>query len=159
MDPSIREVFERRSRDTKKEEGGVGTLMAMRRTEEGERKPTHSDVTWQMDIMDMSTRGTTVGNQYSYALLCVDVGTRRVRGELLKTRTGKEVADAFRKMREGEGHIPIVLDTDKDTAFMSAEFQDYLQKYKIQHVTTDVMAENQLSLVASKMGSSRRRCS
>ena len=56
----------------------MGTLMATRRTEDGERKPTHSDVTRQMDIMDMSTRGTTVGNEYSYALLCVDIGTRRV---------------------------------------------------------------------------------
>ena len=152
MDPSILEVFERRNRDTKKEEGGVATLMAMRRTEEGERKPTHSDVTWQMDIMDMSTRGTTVGNQYSYALLCVDIGTRRVRGQLLKTRTGKDVTEAFQKMREGEGHIPKVLDTDKDTAFMSEEFQDYLRRHKIQHVTKDVMADNQLSLVDSKMG-------
>ena len=103
MDPSIREIFERRNRDTKKEEGGVATLMAMRRTEEGESKPTHSDVTWQMDIMSMETRGTSVGNQYSYAPLCVDIGTRRVRGQLLKTRTGKEVTKAFGKMREDEG--------------------------------------------------------
>ena len=55
-------------------------------------------------------------------------------------------------MREGEGHIPKVLGTDKDTAFMSEEFQDDLQKHKIQHVTKDVMADNQLSLVDSKMG-------
>ena len=38
MDPSIREVFEKRNSDTKKEEGGVGTLMAMRKTEEGEHR-------------------------------------------------------------------------------------------------------------------------
>ena len=113
MDPSILEAFEKRNRDTKKEQGAVGTLMAMRRTEEGERKPTHSDVTWQMDIMDMSTRGTSVGNQHSYALLCVDIGTRKVRGQLLKTRTGKEVTEEFRKMRDGEGHVPKVLDTDR----------------------------------------------
>ena len=42
-----------------------------------------SDVTWQMDIMHMSTRGTNVKTKYSYALLCVDIGTRRVRGERL----------------------------------------------------------------------------
>ena len=95
-DQSLVELFRKRNRDSKKEQGGVGTLMAMRRTEEGERKPTHSDVTWQADIMDMSTRGTSVGNQYTYALLCVDIGTRRVRGQLLKTRTGKEVTEAFR---------------------------------------------------------------
>ena len=51
-------------------------------------------------------------------------------------------------MRDGEGHVPKVL----DTAFMSDEFQDYLRKHKIQHVTKDVMADNQIALVDSKMG-------
>ena len=60
--------------------------------------------------------------------------------------------EAFAKMREGEADAPKAVETNKDTAFMSAEFQDYLQKHKIQHVTKDVMADNQLSLVDSKMG-------
>ena len=122
IDPSVLEIFKRRHRDTKKEQGAVGTQMAMRTTQEGNAKPTHSDVTWQMDQMDMSTRGTSVGNTYSYAMLCVDVGTRRVRGEPLKTRRGADTVAAFRAMREGLGRVPKVLSTDKDTAFMNTVF-------------------------------------
>ena len=99
IDPSVLEIFRRRQRDTKKEQGAVGTQMAMRATQEGNAKPTHSDVTWQMDLMDMSTRGTSVGNTYSMAMLCVDVGTRRVRGQLMKTRRGADTVAAFRAMR------------------------------------------------------------
>ena len=40
-------------------------------------------VTWQADIMDMSTRG----GRASHALLTVDVGTRRVWGELMRGRS------------------------------------------------------------------------
>ena len=156
QDPSLVELFRRRARDSKKEQGGVGTLMAKRPTEEGDEKPTHSDATWQMDLIDFSTRGTNVRNEYSYAMLCVDVGTRRVRGELMKTRQGTDSVAALRRMREGLGDLPKVLSTDKDTAFMNAQFQEYLRDQKIQHVTKDVMADNQLALVDSKMALMKR---
>ena len=86
MDPSIRELFAARNRNRKREQGGVATLTAMRRTEDGERKPSHAQVTWQADIMDMSTRG----GQASHALLAVDVGTRQVWGELMRGRSSEE---------------------------------------------------------------------
>ena len=46
------ELLRKRNRDSKKEQGGVGTLMAMRPTEEGGEKPTHNDVTWMADLID-----------------------------------------------------------------------------------------------------------
>ena len=83
-DPSLVELFRKRNRNSKKEQGVVGTLMAMRPTEEvdegGNRvqKPTHADATWVIDFIDMSSRRTNARNKYSFAMLCVDVGTRRV---------------------------------------------------------------------------------
>lgn len=156
QDPSLVELFRKRNRDSKKEQGGVGTLMAMRPTEEGGEKPTHADATWVMDLVDMSSRGQSVGNEYSFAMLCVDVGTRRVRGQLMKTRQGWESVAALGRMRAGLGDVPKVLSTDKDTAFMNGQFQEYLKDNKIQHVTKDVFADNQLALVDSKMAQVKR---
>ena len=66
-----------------------------------------------MDLMDMSTRGTSVRNDYSFAMLCVDVGSRRVRGEPMKTRRGTDAVAALRRMRAGLGDsIPKVISTD-----------------------------------------------
>ena len=47
------------------------------------------------------------------------------------------------------GRFSKVLSTDTDTAFMNEEFQEYLRYNNIQHVTKDVMADNQLALVDS----------
>ena len=151
QDESLVGLFRKRNKDTKKEQGGVGTPMAMRPTEEGGEKPTHSDATCQMDLIDLSTRGTSVGNNYSYAMLCIDVGSRRARGELMKTRRPRDAVAALRRMRAGLGDIPMVLSTDKDTAFMNEDFQSYLRNNNIQHVTNDVMADSQLALVDSNM--------
>ena len=111
-DPSLVELFRKRNRDSKKEQGGRGTLMAMRPTEEVDergnhvQRPTHADVTWVIDLVGMSSRGTNVRNEYSFAMLCVDVGTRLVRGQLMKTIQGWENVAALGRMREGLGEIP-----------------------------------------------------
>ena len=44
-DQSLLELFRKRNRDSKKEQGGVGTLMAKRPTEEGGERPAQSDAT------------------------------------------------------------------------------------------------------------------
>ena len=150
-DASVLEVFKKRNKESVRQQGGVGTLSAMRRTEGGDNKPTHADVTWQGDLLDMSTRCTAVGNQYSYALVCVDVGTRRVRGALMPSKSGEDAKTALEKLRRGVDG-PKVLSTDQDRAFLSEPFQTYLRDNEIQHVTKDVLADNQIALVDSKMG-------
>ena len=146
-DPSIRQLFEARNRNRKREQGGVATLTAMRRTEDGRRKPSHAFVTWQADVLDMSTRE----GESSHALLAVDVGTRKVWGELMRGRSSEEAAAALRRMREGLGHVPKVLSTDRDTAFMGGPFQEYLRRHKIDHVTKEKFGDSQLGLVDAKM--------
>ena len=117
-DESILQLFRTRNRNTRREQGAVATQSHKRADDSGVRRPTHADVTWQMDILDMSSRGTGVGNEYSFALLAVDVGSRRVRGELMKSRSGEECRRAFRALRDRQ-RVPKVIDTDKERGFLS----------------------------------------
>ncbi len=56
----------------------------------------------------------------------------------MSDRTGPDAVRAFTRIREGlPQSAPKLIDTDKDTCFTSAQFQDYLKDNDIGHQTQD----------------------
>ena len=73
----------------------------------------------------------------------------------MPSKSGEDAKTALAKLRRGVDG-PKVLSTDQDKAFLSEPFQTYLRDNDIQHVTKDVLADNQLALVDSKLGQIKR---
>ena len=91
-------------------------------------------VLWQLDLCDMS-KLSKYNDGYKYILLQIDVFTRKANAKLLKTKTGVEVARAF-KMMIDENHSPETLHTDRGGEFFNSHFKRVLKEYNIKHYTT-----------------------
>ena len=148
----IEQIFRGRNNRARKDQGAIVTQLAARKDNFSKETPTASDVTWQADLMDM----TSWNQEWKFALICVDIGTRKVRAGPMRNKEPREAVRALMEIRtdadvHGQG-VPKVLDTDQDKAFMGAPFQDHLSEQGIQHITkTSKFAENQLGLVDTKM--------
>jgi hypothetical protein len=72
---------------------------------------------------------------YKYWLTCIDVLSKYGWAIPLKTKSGKEITDAFAKILKS-GRIPKKLQTDKGTEFLNRIFQSYLRSKDIHFFTT-----------------------
>jgi len=80
---------------------------------------------YQADLVDMSGI-ENYNNSYRYLLTCIDIFTKRAWAIPLRSKTGKEVTAAFRKILASSDRRPRMLQTDKGTEFLNATFQRML---------------------------------
>ena len=102
--------------------------------------PTNEGSAYQMDLMDMSTRGGATG----FGLLAVDVHSRLLYGTLVrdKTLTGLLAAFANLLMQRGARDedktgdmlgAPATIDTDKERAWTTPQWAAEMDRRGIQH--------------------------
>ncbi|XP_054283126.1 uncharacterized protein LOC129000373 [Macrosteles quadrilineatus] len=94
------------------------------------------DELWQADLNDM--RGLSSFNDgVNYLLTVIDVFSKRLYVIALKTKSGKEVADAFEKIfKKPSVTVPRCLQTDKGTEFTGVKVKQLFRKYDVRYVTT-----------------------
>jgi len=103
------------------------------------RRKTHSkgiaDL-YQADLVDLSSL-LNFNNSYRYLLTCIDVFTKRAWAIPLHRKTGGEVMASFRKILATSNRNPRMLQTDKGTEFLNAEFQRMLAVNDIHWYSTE----------------------
>ena len=92
------------------------------------------DHQFQADLIDLSSL-SRFNKGYKYWLTCIDVLSKYGWAIPLKTKTGREITDAFAKILKS-GRKPKKLQTDKGTEFLNHIFQNYLKKQGIHFFTT-----------------------
>ena len=83
---------------------------------------------WQMDIFYLM-KYHKYNKEYKYILCCIDIFSRFVYCEPMKTKDNNEVIKAFLKIINIEK--PYVIMTDSDSTFLSKEFQKVLDVNEI----------------------------
>jgi len=103
------------------------------------RRKTHSkgiaDL-YQADLVDLSSL-SNFNNSYRYLLTCIDVFTKQTWAIPLRTKTGREVTAAFRKILATSDRNPRMLQSDKGTEFLNAIFQRMLAVNDIHWYSTE----------------------
>ena len=75
---------------------------------EGKVTAPELDSRWQCDLIDYKAKSQEKNDDYRLILVCVDVFSRFMYVELLKTKEAEEVSDAFRKIpRRARGNATI----------------------------------------------------
>ena len=92
------------------------------------------DDQWDMDLMDM-TQLAKENDGVQYVLLAVDIFSRFVKVQPLKTKQGKEVVEALKIMFK-DGRIPAKCRTDKGSEFVNRWVKSYLNEMKVNHFVT-----------------------
>ena len=87
---------------------------------------------FQADLCDMQ-KIKRENDNFGYILTCIDILSRYGWGIPIKTKSGKDVTEAFRKIL---AHGPICwrLATDSGKEFLNSEFQSLLKDYDITHM-------------------------
>ena len=63
---------------------------------------------WQCDLIDFKSRSPEKNDDFRVALVCIDIFSRMLYAEPLKTKTAEEVAAAFQRVqREARGNARI----------------------------------------------------
>lgn len=92
------------------------------------------DDQWQTDLVDLRSLSSS-NKGYNYLLVCIDVFSKYLWVIPLKTKHGKTLVTAFKKILES-GRKPVKLQSDKGTEFLNKEFQSLLKKNNIYFFTT-----------------------
>ena len=92
------------------------------------------DVQWDGDLIDMVNL-TKFNDQYKYILLMIDIFSRYVWLEPLKTKKGGEVAQAMKKVFD-QGRQPVRLRTDKGTEFTNQQVRRFLASVNVHTFVT-----------------------
>ena len=90
---------------------------------------------WDADLADMILL-KKYNRNFKYFLLVIDVFSKFIWTAPLKTKTGQEVTDAFKKMLPKTKGLPEKLHTDQGSEFKNKIFQKLLQDHKITHFFT-----------------------
>ncbi len=121
--------------------------------------PTNEGSTYQMDLMDMSTRGGATG----FGLLAVDVNSRYLYGELVRDKTLPGLLAAFSRLLQQYGAMdpnktgdmlgaPATIDTDRERAWTTPEWRAEMARRGIQHrFKTDRFSPNSLGMIDEKI--------
>ena len=121
--------------------------------------PTNEGSTYQMDLMDMSTRGGATG----FGLLAVDVNSRYLYGELVRDKTLPGLIAAFSRLLQQYGAMdpnktgdmlgaPATIDTDRERAWTTPQWQAEMARRGIQHrFKTDRFSPNSLGMIDEKI--------
>jgi transposase InsO family protein len=89
---------------------------------------------WQADLVDLSSL-MRYNNGYRYLLTAIDVLTKYGRVTMLRNKNAATVTEAFSDMI---GDVkPRLLQTDKGTEFLNAQFQKMLADNGIKHYTSE----------------------
>jgi len=91
------------------------------------------DSQWDADLMEMTQQPD---DGYNYLLVCIDILSRYVWTRALRTKTGKEVSQAFQSIFE-EGRIPSKVRTDRGTEFTNRWSQSTFRKHEVHHFLTN----------------------
>lgn len=98
---------------------------------------THIDNNWQADIAVMN-KYKRYNKGFSYFLLVIDVVSKFIWGEPLKTKDGPETTNAFEKiLKRAHPRKPDKLQTDDGREFFNKNFSSLMKKYNINHYSTE----------------------
>jgi len=89
---------------------------------------------FQIDLADVSNLSPH-HDGYRYLLNCIDVFTKRAWSIPLRTKTGREVSNAFERILS-EQRCNIV-QSDKGTEFLNSAFQSMLRRHGIKFYTSE----------------------
>ena len=89
---------------------------------------------FQIDLVDLSNL-STYNDGYRYLLNCIDVFTKRAWSLPLRTKTGRDVSDAFERILM-EQRCNMV-QSDKGTEFVNSTFQSMLRRYDVNFYTSE----------------------
>ena len=92
------------------------------------------DSHWQLDLCDMQ-RLKNENDGYAWILVCIDVLSRYVWAQPMKTKRPSEVRTAFDNII-AQGRRPLMIFTDEGTEFLGKDFQAVLKDQDIEHYTT-----------------------
>ena len=82
---------------------------------------------WMCDLMDFKSRTPEKNDGFRLALVCVDVFSRMLYAEPLKTKEPEEVAAAFQRIKRAAGAVPKEVSTDAG-AELKGVFSEMLEK-------------------------------
>lgn len=100
------------------------------------------DWQWDVDLMDLVSLSQH-NDGYSYILVVTDILSHYAWVRPLKTKSGKEVAKAFRSIFDDSNRIPKVIRSDKGTEFIGILTQKVFKEYGVKSfVTHDVTKAN-----------------
>jgi transcription antitermination factor NusG len=92
------------------------------------------DSQWDADTMDMSSFASN-NDGYKHVLLMIDIFSRYVWVEPLKTKTGKEMVKAMTNILSRDRR-PLLLRSDKGTEFLNHTVSNFLDTEGIKHFVT-----------------------
>lgn len=91
------------------------------------------DAQWDADLMEMTQQPD---EGYNYLLVAIDILSHYVWTRPLKTKTGKEVSEAFQSIF-AEGRVPQKIRTDRGTEFTNKTAQQTFQRHGVKHFLTN----------------------
>ena len=89
---------------------------------------------YQIDLSDLSNL-STYNDGYRYLLNCIDVFTKRAWSVPVKTKTGREVSNAFERILDDRPCN--MVQSDKGTEFVNSTFQSMLRRRGIKFYTSE----------------------
>lgn len=93
------------------------------------------DEQWQCDLADLSSLSTH-NDGYRYLLNCIDIFSKFAWSQPLKTKSSKEVLQAFKNILSSSKRKPFKLQSDAGTEFLNKDFQKFLKSEEISFFTT-----------------------
>ena len=84
---------------------------------------------------------------FKYILASIDIFTRKLYCEPIKSKENDDVINALEKMFKQLGSYPFVITSDSDSTFLSNECQTYFEKHDINHTTVPVGDHASLGLI------------
>ena len=89
------------------------------------------DEQWQMDLADMN-QVQRHNHGFRYILTCIDILSRFGWARPIKTKSGKEVANAIEDIFKSNNRIPKRIQCDQGKEFYNSHVKDLLQRHNIE---------------------------
>ena len=91
---------------------------------------------WQGDLCDLKDLAK-YNDGYKYLFNVIDCFSKLAWCVPMKTKTGVETAEAFQRILDESGHIPMKFNTDKGKEFLNVQFQNLLKDKSITFFTAN----------------------
>ena len=85
---------------------------------------------WQMDLLDLS-KYSQYNKGFNFILLVIDIFTRKAYAVASKTKSTYDVIIAFETILNEANDAPMTITSDNESAFLSNDFEQVLDKYHI----------------------------
>lgn len=93
------------------------------------------DDLWQCDLVEMIPYARE-NRGYKYLLTIIDVFSKFVFAEPIKSKTGENVTSALAKVFKQSGRAPKNLQTDNGKEFYNSKFKALMKKHNVNHYST-----------------------